>query len=274
MPTKVEQGDLLLALFGRNSDSPMPVIAASTPGDCFYSALEAFRLAVKYMTPVVLLSDGFLANSAEPWRIPEMETLPRAPVEFATSSAGGPFQPYLRHPETLARGWAVPGTAGLEHRVGGLEKEDVSGNISYTPSNHERMTKLRAEKVARMAQDIAPVEVNGRPRGELLVVGWGGTHGAITSAVEEARAEGLDVSSVHLRHLNPFPQNLGAVLRGFRRVLVPELNLGQLAMLLRAEYLVDAESLSKVQGQPFKVGEIKAKIGELLGAGRAQRAAS
>jgi len=267
MPTKVEQGDLLLALFGRNSDSPMPVLAAATPGDCFYTALEAFRLAVKYMTPVVLLSDGFLANSAEPWRIPEVDMLARAPVQFATPSGDGPFRPYLRNPDTLARGWAVPGTSGLEHRVGGLEKEEVSGNISYSPSNHERMTQLRAEKVARMVQDIPPVEVNGSGRGgELLVVGWGGTYGAITSAVEEARAEGLDVSSIHLRHLNPFPHNLGEVLRGFRRVLVPELNLGQLAMLLRAEFLVDAEPLSKVQGQPFKVGEIKAKIHELVAA--------
>jgi len=274
MPTKVEQGDLLLALFGRNSDSPMPVVAAATPGDCFYSVLEAFRLAVKYMTPVVLLSDGFLANSAEPWRIPEVETLPRSLVRFATPSGEAPFQPYLRNPETLARGWAVPGTPGLEHRVGGLEKEDVSGNISYAPSNHERMTQLRAEKVARMAQDIPPIEVHGSPRGDLLVVGWGGTHGAITSAVEEARAEGLDVSSIHLRHLNPFPQNLGEVLRAFRRVLVPELNLGQLAMLLRAEFLVDAESLCKVQGQPFKVGEIKAKIRQLVGARGAQGARS
>ncbi len=264
MPTKVEQGDLLLALFGRNSDSPLPVIAPSGPGDCFYSVLEAFRIAVKYMTPVVLLSDGFLANSAEPWRIPDVETLQRAPVELA-SAGNEPFHPYVRNPDTLARGWAIPGMPGLEHRVGGLEKEDGSGNISYSPTNHERMTLLRAEKVARIAQEIPPVEVNGNARGGgLLVVGWGGTYGAITSAVEEARAEGLDVSSIHLRHLNPFPSNLREVLGRFRRVLVPELNLGHLALLLRGEFLVPAERLSKVQGQPFRVEEIKSRIREIL----------
>ena len=267
MPTKVEQGDLLLALFGRNSDSPLPVIAASSPGDCFHSVLEAFRIAVKYMTPVVLLSDGFLANSAEPWRIPDVETLQRTPVELAASDAEGPFHPYLRHPDTLARRWAIPGTPGLEHRIGGLEKEDGSGNISYSPTNHERMTLLRAEKVARIAQELPLVEVNGNERGgDLLVVGWGGTHGAIASAVEEARAEGLDVSSIHLRHLNPFPPNLRDVLGRFRRVLVPELNLGHLALLLRGEFLVPAERLSKVQGQPFRVEEIKLRIREILAA--------
>jgi len=263
LPTKVEQGDLLLALYGRNSDSPVPVIAAATPGDCFYSALEAFRIAVKYMTPVVLLSDGYLANSAEPWRIPDVETLVRAPVAFRSDPAG--FKPYARDPESLARPWAIPGTPGLEHRVGGLEKEDVSGNVSYSPTNHERMTRLRAEKVARIVQDIPPIEVNGSPRGELLVVGWGSTHGTITSAVEELRAAGRDVSSIHLRHLNPFPANLGEVLRGFRQVLVAELNLGHLARLLRAEFLVPAESLTKVQGQPFKVSEIKARAEAMLG---------
>ena len=265
MPTKVEQGDLLLALFGRNSDSPLPVIAASSPGDCFHSVLEAFRIAVKYMTPVVLLSDGFLANSAEPWRIPDVDTLQRTPVELAAAGGDGPFHPYLRDPDTLARRWAIPGTVGLEHRVGGLEKEDGSGNISYSPTNHERMTLLRAEKVARIANELPPVEVNGNERGgDLLVVGWGGTYGAITSAVEEARAEGLDVSSIHLRHLNPFPPNLRDVLGRFRRVLVPELNLGHLALLLRGEFLVPAERLSKVQGQPFRVEEIKTRIREIL----------
>jgi 2-oxoglutarate ferredoxin oxidoreductase subunit alpha len=265
MPTKVEQGDLLLSLFGRNSDSPMPVLAASTPGDCFGTVLEAFRIAVKYMTPVVVLSDGFLANSAEPWRIPDVASLERVEVRYEPAAPAGAYQPYRRDPTTLARGWAIPGTPGLEHRVGGIEKEDGSGNISYSPTNHERMTRLRAEKVARIAQDVPPAEVIGATQGELLVVGWGGTHGAIASAVENCRAEGLDVAHLHLRHLNPFPSNLGAVLRGFRKVLVPELNLGQLCLLLRGEFLVDAQPLSKVQGQPFKVAEIEAGIRRMLG---------
>jgi 2-oxoglutarate ferredoxin oxidoreductase subunit alpha len=262
MPTKVEQGDLLLALFGRNSDSPIPVIAASTPGDCFHAALDAFRVAVKYMTPVVLLSDAYLANSSEPWKIPDVETLPRSPVTFRTDPEG--FQPYARNAETLAREWAIPGTPGLEHRIGGLEKEDGTGSISYSPANHERMQQLRHEKVARIAQDVPPVEVTGADRGDLLVLGWGSTSGAIDSAVEEAQALGHPVSSAHLRWLNPFPSNLGDVLRRFKRVLIPELNAGQLSLLIRARYLVDARSLSKVQGQPFKVGEIRARIESML----------
>ena len=262
MPTKTEQADLLLALYGRSSDSPMPVLAPSTPGDCFYIMLEAFRLAVKHMTPVVVLSDGYLANSAEPWRIPDVETLGRHPVTFWTDPEG--FAPYRRDPETLARPWAIPGTPGLEHRIGGIEKQDVTGNVSYMPDNHERMTRLRAEKVARIARDIPPVEVDGPERGRLLVVGWGGTCGAITSAVDEAREAGLDVSRVHLRYLNPFPANLGEVLGRFQRILVPELNTGQLSRLLRAEYLAPAESLSRVQGQPFKVAEIRTRIEAIL----------
>jgi 2-oxoglutarate ferredoxin oxidoreductase subunit alpha len=224
--------------------------------------LEAFRLAVKYMTPVVVLSDGYLANSSEPWLIPDVESLPRYDVELRTDPDG--FQPYLRNQETLARPWAVPGTPGLEHRIGGLESEQPSGDVSYLPENHERMVHLRAEKVARIANDIPPVEVNGADRGELLVVGWGGTHGAIATAVEEARADGLDISSIHLRHLNPFAPNLGEVLGGFERVLVIERNLGQLCRLLRAEFLTPAESLGKVQGQPFKVSEIRAGIDAML----------
>jgi 2-oxoglutarate ferredoxin oxidoreductase subunit alpha len=262
MPTKIEQGDLLMALYGRNSDSPVPVLAPATPGDCFTTMLEAFALAIAHMTPVVVLSDSYLANSAEPWRIPDVATLPRIDVRFATQAEG--FKPYARDAETLARPWAIPGTPGLEHRIGGLSKENVTGNVSYDPRNNETMVRLRAEKVARIASAIPPVEVNGPDRGELLVVGWGGTQGAILSAVEAARAEGLAVSCIHLRHLNPFPANLGEVLRGFRRVLVPELNLGQLSRLLRAEYLVPAEVLSKVQGQPFQVAEIRSRIGVLL----------
>jgi 2-oxoglutarate ferredoxin oxidoreductase subunit alpha len=262
MPTKVEQADLLLSLFGRNSDSPIPVLAPETPGDCFHAALEAFRIAVKYMTPVVLLSDAYLANSSEPWKIPDVEALPRMSVTFRTDPEN--FQPYARNAETLARDWAIPGTPGLEHRIGGLEKEDGTGSISYNPANHERMQQLRAEKVARIVHDVPPLEVNGADRGDLLVVGWGSTHGAIASAVEEARALGRSVSSVHIRWLNPLPSNLGDVLRRFKRVLVPELNHGQLALLLRAKFLVDARSLTKVQGQPFKVGEIRARIEAML----------
>ncbi len=262
MPTKVEQGDLLLSLFGRNSDSPIPVIAASTPGDCFHAALDAFHVAVKYMTPVVLLSDAYLANSSEPWRVPDPATLARRPVVMRTEAEG--YEPYARDPETLARAWVAPGTPGLEHRIGGLEKEDVTGSISYSPANHERMQHLRAEKVARIVQDVPPVEVDGPDRGDVLVVGWGSTAGAIASAVEDLRADGHSVSFAHLRWLNPLPANLGDVLRRFRRVLVPELNAGQLALLLRAKYLVDAESLTKVQGQPFKVSEIRDRILAML----------
>jgi 2-oxoglutarate ferredoxin oxidoreductase subunit alpha len=258
LPTKAEQADLLLALFGRNSESPLAVIAPATPGDCFHTMLEAFDLAVRFMTPVVVLSDAYLANSSEPWPIPDASTLPRRTMPYRIDPTG--FQPYQRDPETLARPWAIPGTPGLEHRIGGLEKEDGSGNVSYLPRNHARMVELRAEKIARIARHLPPVEVRGADRGRLLVVGWGGTHGAITQAVEDARADGLDVSSLHLRHLNPFPANLGEVLSRFDRILVPELNAGQLCMLLRAEFLVDAESLGKVAGQPFRVEEIRAAI--------------
>jgi 2-oxoglutarate ferredoxin oxidoreductase subunit alpha len=258
MPTKIEQADLLLALHGRNSESPVAILAPSSPGDCFHIMLEAFALAVKYMTPVVVLSDSYLANSAEPWRIPDVEALPREDVQLHTEAEG--FQPYARDPDTLARPWAVPGTPGLEHRIGGLSKENVSGNVSYDPHNNEFMVRLRAEKVARIVNDIPPLEVNGTETGELLLVGWGGTLGAIRAAVEEARAEGLDVSSIHLRHLNPFPADLGEVLSRFDKILVPELNLGQLARVLRAEFLVRAEPMNRVQGQPFQVSEILERI--------------
>jgi 2-oxoglutarate ferredoxin oxidoreductase subunit alpha len=265
LPTKNEQADLLMALYGRSSDSPVPVLAPATPGDCFGTMLEAFQIAVRYMTPVVVLSDSYLANSAEPWPIPDVGTLARQPVELATDPED--FAPYRRDFETLARPWAIPGTPGLEHRIGGLEKADGSGNVSYDPINHERMTQLRHEKVARVARDLPPAEVEGPAKGRLLVVGWGGTHGAITSAVEEAREDGLAVSSLHLRYLNPFPSNLGELLSDFEQVLVPELNMGQLSRLLRAEFLVDAQSLCKVQGQPFKIAEIRARIDSMLSGG-------
>jgi 2-oxoglutarate ferredoxin oxidoreductase subunit alpha len=262
MPTKIEQGDLLLALYGRNSDCPVAVLAPSSPGDCFHTILEAFTLATKYMTPVIVLSDGYLANSAEPWQIPAVESLPRSIAPFRTDPDG--FEPYLRDPDTLARPWAVPGTPGLEHRIGGLAKEDITGDVSYDPGNNERMIQLRAEKVARIANDIPPLEVNGANGGELLVLGWGGTRGAIHAAVKEARTEGLDVSSAHLRHLNPFPSNLEDVLKRFDKVLVPELNGGHLSRLIRAEFLVPAESLNKTRGQPFQVSELLERIRSAL----------
>lgn len=262
MPTKTEQGDLLQALFGRNSDSPLVVLAPATPSDCFYVAIEAFRLATKYMTPVIVLSDGYLANGAEPWKLPSRDELPKIEIKFRTDPQG--FYPYQRDPESLARPWAIPGTPGLEHRIGGLEKQHITGNVSYDPENHQLMTHLRAEKIARVAQDIPEVEVFGDTEGELLVVGWGGTYGAITSAVEQVQAKGLPVSSIHLRYLNPLPRNLGQVLSRFRKILVPELNMGQLVLLLRAKYLVDAIPFNKVKGRPFKISELVMKIEELL----------
>jgi 2-oxoglutarate/2-oxoacid ferredoxin oxidoreductase subunit alpha len=265
LPTKTEQADLLQALFGRNSEAPVPVLAASSPGDCFWVALEASRIAIKYMVPVILLSDGYLANGAEPWRIPDLQELPEIPVRFRTDPEG--FRPYDREPHTLARPWAVPGTAGLEHRVGGLEKQDGTGNVSYDPLNHEAMVRMRAAKVEAVAADIPDASPAGDPEGDLLVVGWGSTYGAITAALRAARAKGRRVGHVHLRHLNPLPRNLGAVLGRYRRVLVPELNMGQLRWLLRARYLVDAVGYAKVQGKPFKQSELEAKIDEVLGEG-------
>ncbi|MBI3745622.1 MAG: 2-oxoacid:acceptor oxidoreductase subunit alpha [Chloroflexi bacterium] len=262
LPTKTEQGDLLQVLFGRNSDSPMPVVAPATPGECFEYAIEAWRLALKYMTPVAFMSDAFLANGAEPWAIPDPEDLPRIGVPNRTETAG--FYPYLRDPETLARPWAVPGTPGLEHRIGGLEKADVMGNVSYDPENHHKMTLLRQAKVAGIARDIADLEVFGPAEGDLLVLGWGSTYGAIRSAVERLQARGLSVAHAHMRHLNPFPANTEVVLRSYRRVLVPELNLGHLLMLIRARYLVDAIGYNKVRGKPFRIVEIEAEADRLL----------
>jgi 2-oxoglutarate ferredoxin oxidoreductase subunit alpha len=262
LPTKTEQADLLQALFGRNSEAPLPVLAASTPGDCFWVALEAARIAVKYMVPVILLSDGYLANGAEPWKIPTLDELPSFPVRFHTETEG--FLPYLRDPRTLARPWAVPGTPGLEHRIGGLEKQDGTGNVNYEPLNHENMVRLRARKVDLVAQDVPDVVPAGDPDGDLLLVGWGSTAGAITAALRAQRAKGRRIGHVHLRHLNPLPRNLGEVLKRYRRVVVPEMNMGQLVWVLRAKYLVDAEGFNKIQGKPFKQAEIEAKIEEVL----------
>jgi 2-oxoglutarate ferredoxin oxidoreductase subunit alpha len=265
LPTKTEQADLMQALFGRNSEAPIPVLAASTPGDCFETAFEATQIALRYMTPVLVLSDGYLASGAEPWRIPRASDLPKISVKFVADANGGPFHPYLRDPETLARNWAVPGTADLEHRVGGLEKEDVTGNVSYDPINHEKMVKLRAEKVARIAQDFPPTVVDGPETGPLLIVGWGSTKGAIKGALRRLREQGRNVSHVHLRHLNPLPRDLGEILHRFDRVLLPEMNLGQLAFVLRGRYLVDVISYAKVQGQPFRSSEIAARVRQLMG---------
>jgi 2-oxoglutarate/2-oxoacid ferredoxin oxidoreductase subunit alpha len=262
LPTKTEQADLLQAMYGRNSEAPVPVLAPSSPGDCFWIALEASRIAIKYMVPVIILSDGYLANGAEPWKIPTVAELPQIPVHFETNPEG--FLPYKRDPSTLARPWAIPGTPGLEHRVGGIEKQDVTGNINYEPLNHEHMVRTRAEKVECVAQDIPDIVPEGDPSGDLLIVAWGSTAGPITAAMKPMREKGHRIGHVHLRHLNPFPRNLGDVLKRYKKVLVPEMNMGQLVMILRAKFLVDAESYGKIQGKPFKQSEIEAKIEELL----------
>ncbi len=263
LPTKTEQADLMQAMFGRNGESPVAIMAASRPSDCFEVAFEAVRLSIKYMTPVIILSDGYIANGAEPWPVPTAASLPAIPVTHPGPEAASTFQPYQRDPVTLARPWAVPGTPGLEHRIGGLEKQDVTGNVSYDPANHERMCRLRAEKVQRMRDDIPPLAVHGAPDGVLLV-GWGSTYGAIRTVVDRALAEGHRVAHVHLRHIHPFPADLGEILARYDHVLVPELNLGQLASLLRATYLVDARPISKVQGQPFRTTELAEAIAPWL----------
>jgi 2-oxoglutarate/2-oxoacid ferredoxin oxidoreductase subunit alpha len=262
LPTKTEQADLLQALFGRNSEAPVPVLAPSSPGDCFWVALEASRIAIKYMVPVIILSDGYLANGAEPWKIPDVSELPEIPVHFETNAED--FHPYRRNATTLARPWAIPGTPGLEHRVGGIEKQDVTGNINYDPLNHERMVRLRASKVEAVADEIPDATPEGDSSGDLLIVAWGSTHGPITAALKTAREKGQSVGHVHLRHLNPLPRNLGDVLKRFKHVLVPEMNMGQLLMVLRAKYLVDAQGYNKIQGKPFKQSEIEQKIDEIL----------
>jgi 2-oxoglutarate/2-oxoacid ferredoxin oxidoreductase subunit alpha len=266
MPTKPEQADLLMVLFGRNSESPVPVLAASTPGDCFDTAVEAARIALKYRTPVYLLSDAYLANGAEPWPIPDVDSLPVLDAGFTTEPPeDGDFLPYARDPETLARPWAIPGTPGLEHRIGGLEKADGTGNVSYDPDNHDRMTRLRAQKVAGIAAGIPELEVDD-PGGDatLLVLGWGGTYGSIAAAARKVRARGGKVAHAHLRYLNPFPRNTGEVLRRYDRVLIPELNLGQLSKLVRAEFLVDAVGYNRVRGVPFRSSELVDAIEGLL----------
>jgi 2-oxoglutarate ferredoxin oxidoreductase subunit alpha len=263
MPTKTEQSDLFQAVFGRNGDAPVPVVAPASPGECFAYAIEAWRLAIRHMTPVIYLSDAFLGTGSEPWRIPEMSELPDLRVPNHAEAEG--WYPYVRDPDTLARPWVVPGTPGLEHRIGGLEKLDVLGTVSYDPDNHHRMSLLRAEKVARIANDIPPLEVFGPPEGELLILGWGSSYGAIRSAVERLQGRGKSIAHAHLRHLNPFPSNTGDVVRSYRKVLVPEVNMGQLLFLIRGTYLVDAIGFNLVRGKPFQISEIQMKAEQLLG---------
>lgn len=262
LPTKPEQSDLLFALFGRHGEAPLPVIAATSASDCFTMTLEAARIALKYMTPVILLTDGYLAQGAEPWRVPQMEELADIPVKFVTEKEG--FAPYNRDPLTLARPWAIPGTPGLEHRIGGLEKENITGIVSQEPKNHQRMSEMRKAKIDGIANDIPLLEVDGAEQGDLLIVGWGGSYGAIKDAVEECRAEGKNVSYVHLKYLNPLPKNFGDILKKFKRILVAELNLGQLAYVIQANYMLPVLKLNKIQGMPFKALDIKTKLDELL----------
>ena len=264
MPTKPEQADLLNVMFGRNSESPVPVIAAATPSDCFDAALEAARIAVKYRTPVFLLSDAYLANGSEPWLLPNVEEIPVIDPAFAKPN--GDFQPYLRDEETLARPWAIPGVAGLEHRIGGLEKQDVTGNVSYDPENHDRMVRLRAQKVAGIARDIAELEVDDPDGAETLVLSWGGTYGSVAAGVRRVRATRKKVAHAHLRYLNPFPRNTGEVVRRYEKILVPELNLGQLVKLIRADFLVDAAGFNLVRGIPFRASEVADAIAAIVDA--------
>lgn len=262
LPTKTEQADLFQAVWGRNGECPAIVVAPATPADCFHMAIESVRLAFKYMSPVFYLSDGYLANGAEPWAVPEMDALPKIEVTFAKDPSN--FMPYSRDPETLARPYALPGTPGLEHRIGGIEKQHITGNVNYDPENHHLMVKLRQEKVDRAVNDIPLIEVMGEKTGKVLVLGWGSTYGSISSAVEKMQREGKSVSAAHLRYLNPFPRNLGEVLGGFETVIVPEMNLGQLCTMIRAKYLVDAVPFSKVKGRPFQIREIVRKVEEYL----------
>ncbi len=265
MPTKPEQGDLLMVMHGRNSESPVPVVAAATPGQCFAAAIEAARIALKYRTPVFLLSDAYLANGSEPWLLPDLATLPDISVPFATEpNNNGDFMPYLRDPSTLARPWAVPGTPGLQHRIGGLEKADVTGNVSYDPDNHDLMVRLRDRKVAGIAADIPELEVDEQDGARLLVLSWGGTYGPVAAGVRRIRKNGGAVAHAHLHHLNPFPRNTGDVLTRYERVLVPEINLGQLLQLVRAEFLVDAVGYNRVRGLPLRAGEVEEAIRVML----------
>ncbi len=273
MPTKTEQADLLMALYGRNGESPVAVVAPATPSDCFDIALEAVRIATKYRTPVIILSDGYLANGSEPWRIPEVADLPKLRDEFKFSSPNEwrgegdqpAFLPFKRDPQTLARPWAIPGTPGLEHRIGGIEKADVAGTISYDPDNHDKMVRLRQAKIDGIAADIGPLEVDD-PDGDarVLVLGWGSTFGSIGAAVRRIRVAGGSVAQAHLRHLSPFPANLGEVLAAYDKVLVPEINLGQLALILRGRYLADVISYNRVRGLPFKAAELAGVIQDVI----------
>jgi 2-oxoglutarate ferredoxin oxidoreductase subunit alpha len=265
LPTKTEQADLLHAMYGRHGEAPLPIVAAYSPPSCFWAALESARIALKYMTPVILLSDGYLANGAEPWRIPATEKLPDISVSFAAQpNFGEDFWPFLRDDETLARPWAIPGTPGLEHRIGGLEKADGSGNISYDPENHHLMTLLRAAKIQAIEEDIDPLEWDGDDDAELLVLGWGSTYGAIGVACRRMRANGIKVARAHLKHLHPFPKNTGEILTRFKKVVIPEINMGQLSKLVRAQFLVDAVSINKVKGLPFRAAELEERIMELM----------
>jgi 2-oxoglutarate ferredoxin oxidoreductase subunit alpha len=261
LPTKTEQADLHQAVWGRNGEAPVCVLAPATPADCFDVAIEAFRIATEFMTPVIILSDGYLANGAEPWRIPDVDSLPKFDIHHPEADTD--YEPYQRN-EKLARGWAIPGTRGLQHRIGSLEKRDITGDVCYEPENHEHMCDIRRRKIEGIAEVIPPIEVFGDQTGELLILGWGGPFGAIRSAVERCREQGLNVSHAHLRYLEPMPKNLGEVLKRFDCVLVPEMNFGQLAARIRAAYLIDTISYSKIQGKPFLISEIEAKIKDLL----------
>ncbi|PIR21227.1 MAG: 2-oxoglutarate ferredoxin oxidoreductase subunit alpha [Deltaproteobacteria bacterium CG11_big_fil_rev_8_21_14_0_20_47_16] len=262
LPTKTEQSDLLLAMFGRHGESPLPVIAAASPADCFMCAYTAVRIAVKYMTPVILLTDGYIANGSEPWKLPEVDQLPDITVKFATDAAT--YKPYSRDEKTLARPWAIPGTPGLEHRLGGLEGQNGSGNISSDPDNHELMTKLRAEKVQRIAQEIPPMRVMGPKSGDAIVVGWGSTFGPIHAAVKQLQKEGRSVAHSHISYINPLPSDLGDLLKNYKKVIIPEMNMGQLRMLIRANFLVDAIGINKMKGKPFTISELVTKISAIM----------
>ncbi|HET7483639.1 MAG TPA: 2-oxoacid:acceptor oxidoreductase subunit alpha [Actinomycetota bacterium] len=266
LPTKTEQSDLLHAMYGRHGEAPLPIVAAYSPTSCFWGAIEASRIALKYMTPVILLTDGYLANSAEPWRIPTVDKLPDISVKFASQpNVGDDFWPFLRDDTTLARPWAIPGTAGLEHRIGGLEKADGTGNISYDPDNHHLMTQLRAAKIKAIEEDIEPLEFDADEGAEVLILGWGGTYGAIGATMRRLRNRGKKVARAHLKHLNPFPKNTGEVLARFDKVVIPEINMGQLAKLIRAEFLIDVISINKVRALPFRAGDLEQEILKIMG---------
>ncbi len=266
LPTKTEQSDLLQAYYGRNGECPMPIISASTPSDCFSAIYEAFRIAVQHMTPVIFLSDGYIANGAEPWKFPKADDLPPIEVKFKTELGHNEdnFQPYLRN-EKLVRPWAIPGTAGLEHRIGGIEKQNITGNVSYDPDNHQLMVKIRQEKVDKIADYVPEQKLDSGPeKGEILVLGWGSTYGAIKSAVIQLQVEGHEISHAHIRYIRPFPKNLGSILKNFRQVLIPEINNGQLIKIIRDQFLVDAKGYNKVMGIPITKGELLARLKEML----------